>query len=598
MRLNSCSLQKSLEYDLDNIIQTQHLTTAQRFAISQLRAKALSKWEETNACADKAAIDEFLEQNRRPVRDHPLRQYLDDMVKAELAEMLADVDLNVGPVFRAADVGPGSSVGDSENNSFLGKFSGEVTYGSPDLLRLFEAVCNSDERWQLLYQELALTNRFTQKKGGRMSAVPKTVDISRLVVTPLLLNVFFDKGVGAQLEQTLAQLGIDLRIQPNVNRRLAMRGSSYGDMCTIDLKGASNHVRYARWYPLFPASLQWWLRLTRTDFVELPNKEWEELSMVQTMGSGLIFPLQTLCFLALCRVAYKQCGMQPRTTGSKVNLAVFGDDIIVHRRAYDTVISMLNAFELVINYDKTFADGPFRESCGADWFDGTNVRPFYIKKVHRWEDRYSVINRCTEWCLRLELPLLDTLIGDLLEWKKPRFMVPQHGEEYSGLRVTSEIFGSNSGEYNARQPLLTRVFYSQEVIDTFPTVSMLSILRGELASTTKIKNGTVQPYRPYGEIFRVKHRVHQPLYYVSIRVDTPKYTTRSCYTPNWDAPPVMPLDIDDLPIRGTSSWSLRDNIPVERFVGDGFGRTWVNNPRAKAWIDLSLLLASLGVGTT
>lgn len=598
MKMYSCSLQQSLEYDLNKIEQTQHLTAAQRFAISHLRAKALGKWEETNARADEAAITEFLEQNRRPVINHPLRQYLDDLVKAELAEMLADVDLDVGPVFRAADVGPGSSVGASDNNSFLGKFSGEITYGSPDLLRLFEAVCNSDERWQQLYQECDLANRFTQKKGGRMSAVPKTVDISRLVVTPLLLNVFFDKGVGAQLEQTLTHLGIDLRIQPNVNRKLAKRGSMHGDMCTIDLKGASNHVRYARWYPLFPASLQWWLRLTRTDFVELPNKEWEELSMVQTMGSGLIFPLQTLCFLALCRVAYKQCGMQPRTTGSKQNLAVFGDDIIVHRRAYDTVISMLNAFELVVNMDKTFSTGSFRESCGADWFDGINVRPFFVKRTHRWEDRYSIMNRCVEWSLRLDLPLLDTLIGDLLEWKVPKFQVPQHGEEYSGLRVTSAIFGSYAGEYKARQPLITRVFYEQDFIDANPTVSMLSMLRGELTSVTKLRDGIAQPYRPYGEIYKIKKHVHQPKYYVSVRVDTPKYTTRCCVTPNWDAAPVMPIDIDDLPIRGTASWSRKDNMQETRYIGDGFGRTWNNNPRARAWIDLSLLLASLGEVTT
>jgi hypothetical protein len=30
------------------------------------------------------------------------------------------------------------------------------------------------------------------------------------------------------------------------------------------------------------------------------------------------------------------------------------------------------------NHSKTFSDGPFRESCGADWYEGIDVRPFTL----------------------------------------------------------------------------------------------------------------------------------------------------------------------------------------------------------------------------
>jgi hypothetical protein len=34
----------------------------------------------------------------------------------------------------------------------------------------------------------------------------------------------------------------------------------------------------------------------------------------------------------------------------------------------------------VVNEEKSFSKGPFRESCGSDYFEGHNVRPYFVRK--------------------------------------------------------------------------------------------------------------------------------------------------------------------------------------------------------------------------
>jgi len=52
---------------------------------------------------------------------------------------------------------------------------------------------------------------------------------------------------------------------------------------------------------------------------------------------------------------------------------VFGDDIIVPVDHVRSVISSLESFGLKVNYRKSFWNGKFRESCGKEYFDGTDV---------------------------------------------------------------------------------------------------------------------------------------------------------------------------------------------------------------------------------
>lgn len=86
------------------------------------------------------------------------------------------------------------------------------------------------------------------------------------------------------------------------------------------------------------------------------------------MGNGYTFTLETAIFAAVARLY--------STTSS-----VYGDDIIVESPAASDVIATLRHLGFYTNPEKTFVDGPFRESCGCDYWNGISVRPFYIRST-------------------------------------------------------------------------------------------------------------------------------------------------------------------------------------------------------------------------
>jgi hypothetical protein len=96
------------------------------------------------------------------------------------------------------------------------------------------------------------------------------------------------------------------------------------------------------------------------------------------MGNGFTFELETLLFLALAWVSTE---LSDETPVFKENLTVFGDDIIVPVKALRLLENALRFCGFEPNPEKTFGDGPFRESCGGDFFLGEDVRPYFLKEV-------------------------------------------------------------------------------------------------------------------------------------------------------------------------------------------------------------------------
>ena len=89
------------------------------------------------------------------------------------------------------------------------------------------------------------------------------------------------------------------------------------------------------------------------------------------MGNGFTFPLETLIFWALTASACE---------GDVDSVSVYGDDIICPRERADDVIDTLTMCGFKINLEKSFVEGPFRESCGCDYYKGIDIRPFYKKE--------------------------------------------------------------------------------------------------------------------------------------------------------------------------------------------------------------------------
>lgn len=203
-------------------------------------------------------------------------------------------------------------------------------------------------------------------KGNKVTFVPKTAKTHRPIAVEPHLNIFVQLGVGALIRQRLKRIGLDLTVQKTKNRSYASRAQRDG-LCTIDLTSASDTLSYRLVELLMPADWFQLLNLARCSYSEIDGR-WFPLSKFSSMGNGYTFELETLIFLAL---AYAAGSLDPQ---------VFGDDIICEQNVGPRLVSLLEGCGFRTNTKKTFLTGRFFESCGEDYLDGENVRPFYFKR--------------------------------------------------------------------------------------------------------------------------------------------------------------------------------------------------------------------------
>jgi hypothetical protein len=215
--------------------------------------------------------------------------------------------------------------------------------------------------------------------GNRFATAPKDATTHRTIAIEASIPGFFQLGVGAEIRRRLRACAVDLDHGQALHREIARVGSQSGDWVTIDIRNASNTValyatRFALaksrgWRPLLES-----LRAERT----LIDGKWKRLEMFSSMGNGYTFELETLLFYAVSVAA--SLG-HPRTAALQRDVLVFGDDIIVRRSNASRVVAALRFWGFETNVHKTFVEGPFRESCGGDFFSGLPVRAHYVKKL-------------------------------------------------------------------------------------------------------------------------------------------------------------------------------------------------------------------------
>lgn len=159
--------------------------------------------------------------------------------------------------------------------------------------------------------------------------------------------------------------------------------------------------------------------------------------MISSMGNGFTFPLQTMIFATLVRATYDELGIKPVNHGASRNYAVFGDDIICLSEAYDVVVEVLHSCGFSVNIQKSYATGPFRESCGGDYFKGHDIRGVYLKEGKNHADSYSIFNRLTRWSARYGIPIPRVLqyVKGLVDFRP----IPLHCGDSEGHKVPLEF---------------------------------------------------------------------------------------------------------------------------------------------------------------
>lgn len=217
---------------------------------------------------------------------------------------------------------------------------------------IYESFKDRDNFGFLIFQwKLRQIVEFT--KGSRFSTVPKNNLTRRPINIEPFGNIICQAEIGDSIRNTwLPKLhGVDLNNLQIEHRR---RISDVESIATIDLKNASDSISLSLVEFLFPKWFVSRIKSARSEFVYGPDGNYYLLNKVSSMGNGFTFELMTLILTTLCRL------LDPSSS-------VFGDDIIIDRTQAGALISALVAAGFVVNEDKSFIDGPFRESCGANY---------------------------------------------------------------------------------------------------------------------------------------------------------------------------------------------------------------------------------------
>lgn len=210
---------------------------------------------------------------------------------------------------------------------------------------------------------------------GELMFVPKNAKTHRSIIVEPSMNSFAQKAYGSHIKSRLLTAGVNLFDQ-SINRRRARIGSIDGSLMTIDLSSASDTISRELVADLLP--LDWYLALTRcrTSHIVYSKNKGDpiefNLEKFSSMGNGFTFELESLIFYALTWACCHEVGINP-------DVSVFGDDIICPPEVFDKLKEVFDFCGFSVNTEKSFRSGPFRESCGADFYNGVNVRPFYQK---------------------------------------------------------------------------------------------------------------------------------------------------------------------------------------------------------------------------
>lgn len=275
-------------------------------------------------------------------------------------------------------------------------------------------------------------------RGNRFTTVKKDASTDRGICIEPGSNMYFQKGIGREIRSRLRRFNLDLDHNQVMHQKLAQRGSLSGSLATIDLASASDTVSYGLVKYLLPEPWFDLLDMFRCGHTQIGDR-WLKLHKFSSMGNGYTFELETLIFSA-CVYA---CGGMIGDDSF-----VFGDDIIIPNDIISPVTKLLTVCGFQLNPSKTYVEGLFRESCGGDYFFGSEVRPYFLKdtpcsgpdwvSVHnglfnRWPDevQYSrsfkkILKRIRETCIPSEqrlygpIHLGDTVLHQGGKWSTKR----------------------------------------------------------------------------------------------------------------------------------------------------------------------------------
>lgn len=276
----------------------------------------------------------------------------------------------------------------------------------------------------------------------KVVTVPKTLKGPRIIAIEPCCMQYAQQAIRRVLytaieASALTRGHVNFRDQ-SINQNLAIVSSKSGQFATIDLSDASDRVPRDLALEMFRSNpdLRDAIDACRSTGAQMPNGEIiSPLSKFASMGSALCFPVESMYFYTICVVALLEFHGLPVNYENVFYVSrgvyVYGDDIIVPNTSAIVVLDHLQKYYCKVNAAKSFWSGSFRESCGADAYNGELVTPIYLRRI-RPEHR----RQATELISWVETGNAFYKKG---YWQTARFMFAQCERVIGPLPYVSEV---------------------------------------------------------------------------------------------------------------------------------------------------------------
>lgn len=259
-----------------------------------------------------------------------------------------------------------------------------------------------------------------------------------------------------------------------INQSLVCCAHEMG-LATMDLKDASNLVFRNTAWAVLPGNIFEKVDSCRPTYVDLdavsPGAGVIELNTFLPQGAATCFPIEALVFWAIATAVSRLFG-----DGSPV--WVYGDDIICSMSIYVTLVKVFTAVGFKVNLDKSYSDGPFRESCGLDVLSNTDVTPVRFR------------NSC--YSLALSCNALSSKEGSSL-FNDGTAKLTAHLSTVAFIRQMVDKWGTSLGDviYTIMKPDLLFPLVSSHIVPEHPFGVPLSLCESSIIEKYRF-NGNLQ----------------------------------------------------------------------------------------------------------
>jgi len=298
-----------------------------------------------------------------------------------------------------------------------------------------------------------LENAEESNPRARVVLVPKDSRGPRVISCEPAEMMYIQQGLMRQLYRTIETHSLTRGLinftDQSINQELAKDGSITDHYATLDLAEASDRVSLALVRFLFPERWVEALEACRSEETILPSGDIVKLNKFAPMGSSCCFPVEAIVFWAIASASIqihyetqvtqeygywipimynsRETSLVRRRDWVEPNVYVYGDDIIVDADKARLVVDGLESYGLKVNRAKSYVSGPFRESCGGDYYKGENVTPIRVRKALASSVCSQVTDAALCNTLIAKLGLVDSqsiisLIDGLYQQPLPRSM--------------------------------------------------------------------------------------------------------------------------------------------------------------------------------